>query len=45
MELFGAAGEEADALAIQCCTQQIRSEWGGRGRVMKRFLRTIRQQP
>jgi len=45
MELFGAAGEEADALAIHCCTQQIRSEWGGRGRVMKRFLRTIRQQP
>ncbi len=45
MRLFGAAGEEADALAIRCCTQQIRSEWGGRGRVMKRFLRAIRQQP
>ena len=34
-----------DALAIACCKQQIRSEYGGRGRVMGRFLRAIRQQP
>ena len=45
MRLFGAEGEEADALAIRCCTQQIRSEYGGRGRVMRRFLRAIRQRP
>jgi hypothetical protein len=45
MRLFGAAGEAADALAIRCCTQQIRSEWGGRGRVMRRFLRAVCQQP
>ena len=45
MRLFGAEGEEADALAIRCCTEQIRSEWGGRGRVMRRFLRAIRQRP
>jgi Fe-S-cluster containining protein len=45
MRLFGAAGEQADALAIHCCRQQIRSEWGGRGRVMRRFLRAIRQRP
>lgn len=34
----------ADALAIACCKQQIRSEYGGRGRVMKRFLRAIRRR-
>ena len=37
--------EDADALAIRCCTEQIRSEWGGRGRVMRRFLRAIRKRP
>jgi Fe-S-cluster containining protein len=39
------SAQDADALAIDCCTQQIRSEWGGRGRVMRRFLRAIRQRP
>jgi Fe-S-cluster containining protein len=45
MRLFGAAGDDADALAISCCKQQIRSEVGGRGRVMRRFLRALRRQP
>jgi hypothetical protein len=36
---------EASALAIACCKQQIRSQYGGRGRVMRRFLRVIRQKP
>lgn len=36
---------DGDALAIACCKQQIRSEYGGRGRVMRRFLRAIRRQP
>jgi Fe-S-cluster containining protein len=45
MELFGAVADEADALAIACCKQQIRSEYGGRGRVMRRFRRAIRQRP
>jgi Fe-S-cluster containining protein len=45
MRLFGAEGEDADALAISCCTQQIRSEDGGRGRVMRRFRRAVRRQP
>lgn len=45
MALFGAEGTDADALAISCCRQQIRSETGGRGRVMKRFLRAIRRIP
>ena len=40
--LFGGEGEDSDALAIRCCTQQIRSEHGGRGKVMRRFLRAIR---
>ncbi|MFQ6539124.1 MULTISPECIES: YkgJ family cysteine cluster protein [Aphanothece] len=31
-----------DQLAIGCCTQQIRCEHGGRGKVMRRFLRAIR---
>lgn len=43
--LFGQAdlGSEAgDAFAIACCKQQIRSEYGGRGKVMRRFLQAIR---
>ena len=36
---------DGDTLAIACCKQQIRSEYGGRGRVMRRFLQAIRQQP
>lgn len=40
------AGEtHGDRLAIACCLQQIRSEYGGRSRVMKRFLRALRLQP
>jgi hypothetical protein len=38
-------GSEGDRLAIDCCLQQIRSEYGGRSRVMKRFLRALRLQP
>ena len=43
IELFGQRGEDGEALAIACCKQQIRSEEGGRGRVMRRFLRAIRR--
>lgn len=51
--LFGSGHDGADqeghvsgdALAIACCLQQIRSEYGGRSRVMKRFLRTLRLSP
>jgi Fe-S-cluster containining protein len=53
MSLFGSPNQgeaalevqAANQLAISCCKQQIRSEYGGRGRVMRRFLRAIRQQP
>ena len=38
-ELGSAAG---DQFAIACCKQQIRSEYGGRGKVMRRFLQAIR---
>ncbi|MCS5705113.1 MAG: YkgJ family cysteine cluster protein [Cyanobacteriota bacterium] len=41
----GAEPIDGDAMAIACCKQQIRSEFGGRGRVMRRFLRAIRRQP
>ena len=41
-ELGSAAG---DAFAIACCRQQIRSEYGGRGKVMRRFLHATRQRP
>jgi Fe-S-cluster containining protein len=34
---------EAHALASSCCRQQIRSEYGGRGKVMRRFERAIRR--
>ena len=43
VSLFGAEGAEGNALAIACCKQQIRSEHGGRGRVMRRFQRAIRK--
>ena len=35
----------AQALAIACCRRQIRGEYGGRGRVMRRFERAIRSRP
>ena len=41
-DLGAAAG---DGLAISCCLQQIRAEYGGRGRVMRRFQRAIRRRP
>jgi len=41
--LFGQRGQDGEALAIACCKEQIRSEEGGRGRVMRRFLRAIRR--
>jgi Fe-S-cluster containining protein len=43
MTLLGAAGEAAESLAIRFCQQQIRSETGGRGKVMRRFQRALRQ--
>lgn len=45
VDLFGGdrlGTADGDALAIACCKQQIRSEYGGRGKVMRRFLRAIR---
>lgn len=35
----------AEALAIASCRTQIRAEYGGRGRVMKRFQQAIRRTP
>jgi Fe-S-cluster containining protein len=40
---LGAEGDEANALAISFCQQQIRGESGGRGKVMRRFSRALRQ--
>lgn len=34
-----------EALAIAACRTQIRAEYGGRGRVMKRFEQAIRRTP
>jgi Fe-S-cluster containining protein len=44
VSLFGSPEDPGagDRLAIACCTQQIRSEYGGRGRVMGRFRRATR---
>lgn len=48
VSLFAGSGDEPgrdhDSLAIQCCRQQIRAEYGGRGRVMRRFEQAIRQR-
>ncbi len=35
---------QADSFAIACCQQQIRAEYGGRGKVMKRFMTATRAQ-
>jgi Fe-S-cluster containining protein len=43
LTMLNAHGEAADRLAISFCCQQIRSETGGRGKVMRRFLRALRQ--
>ena len=43
MDKLGAEGMAADGLAISFCRQQIRSESGGRGKVMRRFERALRQ--
>jgi len=43
MAMLGAEGEEAQGLAIHFCQQQIRSETGGRGKVMRRFQKALRQ--
>ena len=49
VSLFGGTpnGDPADhnSFAIACCKQQIRSEYGGRGKVMRRFSRAIRRLP
>lgn len=39
----GRLSPPAEALAIASCRQQIRAEYGGRGRVMRRFERAIRR--
>jgi Fe-S-cluster containining protein len=36
---------DGEALAIAACRTQIRAEYGGRGRVMKRFEQAIRRTP
>ena len=43
--IFEVAEAEANDFAIACCRQQIRSEHGGRGRVLRRFERAQRQPP
>ena len=43
-ELFEVPAEDADAFAIACCNQQIRSIYGGRSRELRRFKRAITNQ-
>ena len=43
-ELFEVPAEDADAFAIACCNQQIRSLYGGRSRELRRFKRSITNQ-
>ena len=40
--LFGVEDQHADAFAISCCRQQIRSVHGGRSRELRKFERQIR---
>jgi Fe-S-cluster containining protein len=41
--LFGVPAAESEAFAIRCCQQQIRSEFGGRSRELRRFERATRR--
>lgn len=41
--LFDVAEDDFDPFAIACCQQQIRSNYGGRSGVMRKFNRSIRQ--
>lgn len=36
---------DTGAMAIACCLEQIRAEYGGRDKVMRRFQRAIRRRP
>jgi Fe-S-cluster containining protein len=40
--LFSVAETEADAFAIACCRQQIRSVYGGRSLELRKFNRSLR---
>ncbi|MCP9848680.1 YkgJ family cysteine cluster protein [Cyanobium sp. Morenito 9A2] len=40
-DLFAVPEEDGDRFAIGCCRQQIRSVYGGRGRVYRSFERAI----
>ena len=40
-QLFDVPADDADAFAIACCTQQIRSLYGGRSSEMRRFTRAV----
>lgn len=41
--LFEVPADQADAFAIACCDQQIRSIYGGRSRELRRFKRSVSQ--
>ena len=41
--LFDVPADDADAFAIACCNQQIRSIYGGRSRELRRFKRSVSQ--
>ena len=44
-ELFDVAADDLDDFAIGCCRQQIRWQYGGRSREMRRFNRGLRSEP
>ena len=41
VDLFDVPPDDADAFAIACCNQQIRSLYGGRSSEMRRFTRAV----
>jgi hypothetical protein len=41
-DLFEVPDGDGEAFAIDCCSQQIREEYGGRSPVMRRFARATR---
>ncbi len=41
LDLFDVSNDNLDNFAVNCCIQQIRSEYGGRSREIRRFKKAI----
>ena len=42
--LFNIDNDQHDMFAIECCTQHIKSTYGGKSKVMRKFRRSLKQE-